>query len=329
MPAAPSLNPLTELKNYFIVFFSCVLLFPSCKKGQIELLTQEIQTGTTLQLHDILFVNDSLGYVCGGEKWAKGIFMRSTNGGKTWSSPDSIFNACAYSLQFFSENDGVVAGNGSNWSSTTDSGKTFIVSQTDYQPINDIALRDGNTWIKVGGDAYADGYISSTHDAGNTWNKTTLPNNMTAVALADSNTVFASGYGVIYKSTDAGSSFHPLNVRGDFFMAMDFPTSQVGYFAGWEGLILKTSDAGNSFQKVLNGNGAFSSRVHFEAIKFWNVSIGYAAGDNGAMYKTNNGGDNWKKIIPFTDVNLRAIHLFSGSSGIVCGDKGKIFLFRE
>ena len=329
MPAKLLLNLLTELKKYFIPIFLFTLFISSCKKEEVTLLTQEVDGHTTHQLHDVLFVNDSVGYICGGEKWDIGIFMRTTDGGKTWSVPDSIFNACAYSMQFFSPEHGIVSGNVSDWAYTVDSGKTFSASQSDYVAINQFAFINQQVGVRVGGDGYATGYITSTQNGGNTWNKITLPNNMMAVRYTDSNTVFASGYGVIYKSTDAGVTFNPLDVRGDFFMAMDFPTPQVGYFAGYEGLILKTTDGGNSFKRIRRGNEPFGHRVHWETIKFWNENIGYVAGDNGELLKTENGGDDWKTVKSFTSANLRDIHFFSAASGIIVGDNGKIFLFTQ
>ena len=328
-PVAQFLNPLIDLKKYHLLLFMCVLLASSCKKEQIELLTQEIDTGTSLNLYDIFFANDSIGYACGGDKWTKGVFTRTLDGGKTWSKADSIYNVAAYAIHFFTAGEGIVAGNASDWATTTDSGRSFILTNSDYHPINDIALRDKNTWVRVGGEGFADGFISSSSNAGASWKYTHLPNNMTAVQFADSNTVFASGYGVIYRSSDAGANFSPLEVRGDFFIAMDFLSGQLGYFAGYEGSILKTSDGGNSFQKVRGGNAPFSPRVHFQAIKFWNESVGYVVGENGVMFKTENGGADWKKIKSFTNVTLRAIHLFSAESGTVCGDNGKMFLFKQ
>lgn len=317
------------MKKYFIPIFLVALFISSCKKDEITLLTQEVDSHTTHQLRDVFFVNDSVGYICGGEKWTLGIFSRTTDGGKTWTVPDSIFNACAYSMQFFSAGEGIIVGNVSDWAYTADSGKTFSATQSDYVAINQIAFLDQQVGVKVGGDGYATGYISYTGDGGNSWTKMTLPNNMAAVHFVNNTTAYASGFGVIYKSTDAGQTFNPLDVRGDFFMSMDFPLPLVGYFAGYEGLILKTTDGGASFKKVHNSNQPFGHRVHWETIKFWNESIGYVAGDNGELLKTENGGEDWKKVKQFTDANLRAIHFFSATSGIITGDNGKIFLFQN
>src|SRR5436309_1560206 len=109
---------------FSFVLIAMLFFFSGCNKNQIELITQSADSHTAYELHNIFFVNDSLGYICGGDKWTIGIFERTTDGGKTWSHPDSIINACAYTIQFFSADEGIVAGNVSDWAYTADSGST-------------------------------------------------------------------------------------------------------------------------------------------------------------------------------------------------------------
>ncbi len=317
-----------DFKKHFITFISLILLLSACKKEEIELLTQEVDSHTNYQLHDVFFVDDSTGYICGGSKYAIGIFLKTKDGGKTWSVPDSIFPKCAYANFFFNAQEGFVVGYDSWTGYTNDTAKTFVTGTDIYSPTNAVAYTDRLHGVKVGGDGYANGYISATVDGGLNWTSTLYPNNFMAVEFADNTTAFASGFGVIYKSNNAGQTFNPLDVRGDFFMDMHFATPQVGYFAGYQGVILKTSDGGNSFKKIRAGNQPFSKRVHFETIEFWDTNIGYAAGDNGYLIKTENGGDTWKTVKQFTSSNLRSIHFFSATSGVIVGDNGKIFLFN-
>jgi photosystem II stability/assembly factor-like uncharacterized protein len=316
------------VKKLFYLLLPALCIFSSCKKESIELLTQEVDSHISLPLFNLFFVNDSIGYACGGDKYFIGIFLKTYDGGKTWTSPDSIIPKAAYAQYFFNAQEGFVAGYDTWLAYTNDSGRSFI-SNPDYKlETNGIAFGDRMHGVRVNGSGYGDGRIQSTSDGGNTWKTDSLLNSLKCVVYSDANTAFVGGYGVIYKSTDAGQSFFPLEIRGDFFVAADFPSATVGYFAGFQGMILKTTDAGNSFTKVMKENTPFARREHFEAIDFWNENEGFVAGNNGLMYHTTDGGDNWKKVNAFTNVNLRTIHLFSPTSGIVAGDNGKIFLFR-
>lgn len=305
------------------------LLFTGCKKEEIELLTQEVSAGTTYNFYDVFFVNDSVGYACGGSKYEVGIFTKTTDGGQTWATADSVVSKCLYTSYFFNAQEGFTMGYDSWKLYTNDSAKTFTASVGNYSPVNAVAFTNRQYGVRVTGDGYSSGSIQSTSDGGNTWAETLLLNNITDVQYADSNTAYASGFGVIYKSVDKGQTFNPLDVRGDFFIDMDFPSAQVGYFVGYEGLIIKTTDAGASFKTLRKGNQPFGKRVHFEAVDFWDENTGYAVGDNGLMLKTDNGGESWKTVKEFTGVTLRDIHLFSSASGIVVGHDGKIFLFKQ
>lgn len=315
-------------KPALLLLLGC-LLFSSCKKEEIELLTQEVSAGTTYNFYDVCFVNDSVGYACGGSKYDVGIFSKTTDGGHTWRKADSVLDKCLYTSYFFNVQEGFTMGYDSKSLYTTDGAQTFTPGMGNYSPVNEVAFIDRQYGVRVSGDGYASGYIQFTSDGGNTWAETFLSNNITALQYTDSNTAYASGFGVIYKSTDKGQTFSPLDVRGDFFIDMDFPTAQVGYFVGYEGMIIKTTDAGASFKTLRKGNQPFGKRVHFEAVDFWDENTGYAVGDNGLMLKTDNGGDSWKTVKEFTGVTLRDIHLFSATSGIVVGHDGKIFLFKQ
>lgn len=293
------------------------------------MLVHEISTQNEYQLHDVFFVDDSVGYVCGGQRYTIGVVLKTADGGQTWTAADSIIPKCAYASHFFSAAEGFIGGFDSWLAYTNDSCHNFSTSTGNYTPINDITFIDRNHGLCVDGAGYAVGHILYTSNGGASWTSTDYPNNLRAVQFVDSNTVYASGYGVIYKSTNGGQSFFPLDVHGDFFVAMDFSSPQTGYFAGYQGMLLKTSNGGLSFKKLRNGNGFFEHREHFECVNFWNNETGYAAGDAGLMLQTTDGGESWKTVKTFTDVNLRAIHLFSATEGIIVGDQGKIFLFKQ
>jgi photosystem II stability/assembly factor-like uncharacterized protein len=317
------------VKTLFPILLLASFCFSSCKKDQIELLTQEVDSHTSLPLFNLFFVNDSVGYACGGDKYSIGIFLKTLDGGRTWTSPDSIIPKVAFTQYFFSASEGYVAGYETWLAYTNDSGATFSANPEYKLETNGIAFGDRLHGVRANGSGFADGVIQSTNDGGQSWTSNSLSNSLKCVVYADPNTAFLGGYGVIYKSTDAGQTFSPLDIHGDFFVAADFPSPSVGYFAGYQRMILKTTNGGNSFTKVMKENAPFASREHFEAIDFWDENNGFVAGDNGVMYQTNDGGEHWKKIKAFTDVTLRSIHLFSPTSGIVAGDNGKIFLFRD
>lgn len=316
------------MKRLLIISVLFLLLHSSCKKESIDLLTYEVDSHTTHQLRKVFFVDDSVGYIVGGSRYEIGIVLQTADGGKTWSQPDSVFLKNIYAAHFFTNGEGFIGGYDSWWGYTADSGQSFSVTTGDYKPINDLHFYNRSKGVRVSGDGYSEGHISTTNDGGISWTASEKLNTMRAAEWVDKNVIYASGYGVIYKSVDGGNSFKPCDARGDFFVSLDFVSSLAGYFAGYQGLILKTTDGGNSFKKVHPGNAPFGKRIHWEAIKFWDENTGYVAGDDGLFYRTENGGDTWQVAQQFTSVNLRSIHLFSANDGIVVGDEGKIILFK-
>lgn len=310
-----------------IAFAAWALLMQGCRKETIGLIVHEVGANTTLPLQRIFFVDDSLGYVCGGTRYTIGILLKTYDGGQSWSAPDSILPSAGYSIYFKSAAAGWIGGNYSWLATTVDSAKTFSTYTSNLLPVQDIAL-SGSNLIWVGGNGYANGCIKFSTDEGITWKEQFYDNSLAAVQFTTPTTAYASGYGVIYKSTNGGETFFPLDVRGDFFVAMDFPSADVGYFAGYQGSILKTSDAGATFSKVMNGNAPFGKREHFETIQFWDENTGYVAGAAGTMYTTTNGGESWQQVEAFTAETLRDIHLFTANEGIVIGDNGKIYRFK-
>jgi photosystem II stability/assembly factor-like uncharacterized protein len=313
----------------FFVMLCLLLVVSSCNKDKITLVTRQVDGHNNYELHKVIFIGDSIGYIVGGSRYGIGMLIKSTDGGNTWTQPDSVGPKCFYGCCFLNAAQGYAAGYDSWWAATTDSAKTFAVTVGDYHPINGISFLNSSRGVRVGGDGYASGVIASTFDGGNTWGSTSYTSNMRDVQFIDSNTVVVSGYGLILKSTDGGLTFNATSAFGDFFVSMDFPTSSTGYFAGYQGEIIKTTDAANSFHRVKAGNGPFKMQTHFEAIKFWDENTGYVVGDAGVMYQTTDGGGKWEEVKAFTANNLRGIHLFSATSGIVIGDNGSIFLFKQ
>lgn len=319
-----------KLLKHLSFFGGIVVLFAalsSCRK-EVAVKTIPVETNTTLALHDVYFVNDSLGYLCGGERWSMGVVLRTFDGGKTWSTPDSVFPVAAYAMQFFDAAQGYVAGNNSWWGYTNDTARTFNTGTSDYRPIHDIAFLDPLTGVKVGGeDPYVGGYTAYTTDGGSNWKVDSVGNNLTTVVHTGNGKLIAAGYGVVLVSENNGQTFNPIAVSGDFYQDISFPTAQVGFIAGFQGQVLKTTDGGKSFTPVRKANLPFAKREYFYAIRFWDENIGYIAGADGVMYRTLNGGRSWQKTEAPCHFTIRKIWLFNAYAGLAIGDGGGAVMF--
>jgi photosystem II stability/assembly factor-like uncharacterized protein len=319
-----------SIKKLFVILLFISSL-SACKKDEIELLTDEVNSGTKFDLWDVQFVSDSIGYMCGGQYWDLGVCMKTTDGGHTWNDSNYIFHGGAFSMHFFNEQEGFICGINNQIAFTANGGNTFSSVYIDpvHIPAYQVVFNDRQHGVVASGGSFGQGTLSHTADGGLTWSQTEYTHNFASISYADSNTVYAGGYGVVYKSTDKGASFNPTYAKGDYFKGIHFFDPITGIAVGYEGLIIKTRDGGQTWDKSKLGNGPFSKREYLSGVDFWDNNTGYVFGEYGAMYKTTDGGDNWQKVKQFTGEHIRGIHLFNAREGIVVCSGGKVFLFKS
>jgi len=322
----PHISYLISHVSFSLLLFSLT----ACQKEQIEIPINEVQTTTNYTLNDVFFLDENIGYACGGDRYNVGVFMKTKDGGKTWSSADSIMPKQSYAIHFFDQKRGFVTGFDSWFCSTDDSAKNFgIYYMPAYLPTYDLKFQNNTNGVMAGGAGLNSGTIYNTKNGGGSWNEQRFDFNLQCAAWVNDMRVMVAGYGVLYVSNDAGETWRAHDdVRGDFFKDICFPTAQTGFLIGWQGMILKTSNGGDTWQKLQSANSGFNKRIHLEAIDFFDENTGAIVGDDGLMYITDNAGKTWKQAKQFTNLNLYDVHLFNAKSGIACGEAGKVFLFN-
>ncbi|MFN8275923.1 MAG: YCF48-related protein [Chitinophagales bacterium] len=287
-----------------------------------------IATGTDATLYKITMVNDSIGFACGGEKYSKGVLLRTRNGGKSWLV-DSVADKALYDLHFFRPEKGVIAGFDAFWAVTSDSGKTFSGGhQANYKPYRAISFLNEHSAVLAYGDGYSNGGWAISHDGGQQW-QLDSDNQHACYAcsyLSDS-VILVAGYGTITRSINGGLQFAPVLEHGDIYVAMCFPNEHTGFAVGYNGAIEHTSNSGYSWDRQKSLNTAWGKQDHFYGIHFFDLNHGCAVGESGLMMVTDDGGHHWQRVKPFTDEDLRSVYMTSAQSGVVVGTHGKLFMF--
>ena len=69
-------------------------------------------------------------------------------------------------------------------------------------------------------------------------------------------------------SNDGGNTWEKKDIFGDFFRAIHFPSSNVGYAVGQSGSIIKTIDAGKHWKFIRNGDAISTSNKSFRSVFF-------------------------------------------------------------
>ena len=244
------------------------------------------QSGITMQLSCVCFLNDSVGIItAGGPDGGK--ILRTSDGGASWSTR---YSSTGYWLTDISFADD----------------KTGYITSGCYS-----------------GSGYAH-VILKTDDGGLNWTTLLSPINadLESCCFLDSNTGYAVGaQGRALKTTNGGKSWEIMNPSGNAFTLHDvfFTSSTTGYIVGVSGTILKTIDSGATWTDMTYGTGSVLLSIYFTS-----ESNGYIVGTNGLILMTNNAGASWNKSTSNTSEVLRSIIFTDSETGYAVGDNGTI-----
>jgi len=305
-----------------------IVVFSTCGKEEYPIIWEELNSLTDVRLTDVEILNDNTIYIVGGTRWERGEFLATNDGGATWTT-DSIYNNVLNELSI-KEGNLITAGywgalllyepNTASWN---------LTQLPEQVELHSIAYHSQNNFTAVGGGSFDIGvlyHFNGLNSQPDT-SLTGLEHEMQDVCYLTADEVVAVGYGAVYKSYNKGKTWEPKPVQGEFFLTVDFPTSQIGYAAGFTGTIIKTTDGGETWKKLRNGNQVVTKRQVFRDILFTSEDKGYLVGDDGVFWITDDGGKSWKTV-EMPETRLNAISL-QGETGYIVGDDGRIFKFQD
>ena len=156
-------------------------------------------------------------------------------------------------------------------------------------------------------------------------NPSPTSNHLRSVHFINVNTGWIGGSnGTILKTTNGGSSWATQSITSPYTVYdIKFVSDNVGFLCTGDGKIFKTTNAGNEWVAKFSGSGYGFFGMHFrDSNNGW--VVGGPSFGSPQIRKTSDGGENWISL-PTTGLNqLRTVHFFSGSQGIVAGADGKI-----
>lgn len=235
---------------------------------------------------------------------SKGIVLRSTDGGQSWTirrvEPGKYFSG----VHFVDRMTGWVSDASDQILKTTDAGDTWV---TQLAPTKsfwcDLQFIDSNRGWILG----ADGFVLRTQDGGREWKLTRI------VSTSDL-----------------------------FFMG--FADESNGWIAGENGAAYETTDSGNHWRSrgdelrrlLMNGT---ESEITFRTVKFVDSKVGFIAADvlskHGAfsakavVFKTVDRGRTWTASIIPKALGIRSAEFLTRKEAwIVPGDRAHTFIFR-
>lgn len=251
---------------------------------------------------DMDFVNDSVGYLCGGGWFSphRNLVMRTTNAGQSWEtltrdslgtyqfifskvdfvSADSGMVLTAYGNELFRTMDG-----GSSWQ------QTYYDSMTNFS-VSDIYFVNGSLgFITTIGSSFSlsKATIFKTTDFGATWLKVKEwddEHSFLKIHFNNENVGYVGGSdGRLFRTTDGGTTWTDTYIApGNSISALWFTNDNTGY-SNALGTIHKTSDEGTHWTTQLMSPLNIVEDIQFAP----SGNVGYLKAGN-LLYKTTNGG---------------------------------------
>lgn len=322
------------MKKVIILSITILLFFAACQKESIEVSWQSVTIHTKHRLWAADFLNEQMGYVVGGKRYSASILLKTMDGGQNWEEQatpegvnvifdvqvlnDRIAFACAYGNHIISTKDG-----GATW-------QDFQHPRFEYswQPLRAVHFVNDTLGFVAGGSAYQAGVIFKTIDGGQHWDYQWFEQELRDIVFTTTEVGFACGYGILLKTINGGEDWELLDVQGDYFTSLHFPSAEVGYMVGNQGMIWKTENGGDHWDVLRKVGSVFKPRKHFEKVHFLNNHKGYIVGA-GLVWTTENGGNSWQQLEGIDFGRFNGIELMDDGKGIVVGDDGQMVMFEE
>jgi photosystem II stability/assembly factor-like uncharacterized protein len=323
----------------FLAFYG-LLLVMACRKERPVLAARNISVHPGVPLRDIVFLNDSVGFVCGGRKNSTGFIYRTMDGGLTWQKVYENNHHCLYTLGFVDSSTGIAGGDslfmlrsqdtGFNWNFYW-LGDSVPPNHFDRPAFRKMVICQSNVFI-AGGENFKKGIFYKSTDKGMTWQYKIFANELTGISVNESGRGWICGNGLVGRTVDLAVSWADAGFNGDFFVSVCFPANDTGYIAGYSGSVYRTTDSGNTWNQVRTGGYSPVSTVGINCMVSPCPARIVAGGSGGRLLVSVNGGKEWRTIHTGQDARILAIACHNGEvfmttdSGTVCRiPEGQVF----
>ncbi len=279
----------------------------------------------------MFFINDSIGYICGNNYFAK-----TNDGGNNWEIPISI-DGLFTSVYFLNENIGFLTDEEGNILKTNNGGINWSTQQIDYPlELNSIEFVNNDTGYCVGSlivglDSY-EGKIYKTKNCGESWFEINTNNifsgHLRKIKFLNENKGIALGdYGRILYTENNGADWQQKQMGDDISLRslcyMEPNLSLIIGFQENESVMLKSTD----FFETWDSN-VISSYSLYSLTTVGNARL-CAVGINGTILISENFGEDWDEIS--TNIagasnwqTFRSVNFSDTLLGMIVGEKGRI-----
>ena len=309
-----------------------IVFFSSCRKTvQLNIHEILVDTLTTRNLEDMLFVSADTGFIVGGNRYEDGMILSTFDGGLTWHLKDNVSPWILYSIKSTPNHKVYTTGIIGRVLISVNNGKKWDSMQV-WGPGCDflkLYFVDNNLGFAVGGSSNSDGVVQKFNGTSWSTDVAKISRIINNIQMLNTKTGYIVGFGGVLKTTDGGNTWDLTTAEGDNFTALHFFNEQHGFVIGYNGTLLETTDGGANWNSKRNGNSPFNASWQFTDIAFSSEAMGYIAGTNGLLLKTTDGGNHWKKSSYFSAQTVRKIYIQSPQLIWLLGDAASLFQLIE
>lgn len=247
------------------------------------------------KFHDIHFVNDSTGYVCGKT------VARTTDYGKTWTS-FPLTEEEPYVELFSTDAAHCWVAGQNTLSITTDSGKnwTIIPFPVEKGSLAEICFFDNDNGVLCG-----KGGLFRSSDGGLHWTAVVQASRIFDISFINPQNGWYIEGKDIYRTQD-GAGFTKIQTMPDTLLRIEFINLESGWLSDVKGNIFRTNDGGNTWNKVVSN----LEKTNNYAIQFFGYDQGFILFSEavyemkgGAVSKVLSVPNNPLSDIQFTDAD--------------------------
>jgi len=302
------------MMKIFPYIFVLIVLFTifSCEKRSefpedYEII--ELKFPEKSEIRDIVLMNDSVIFLCGGEKYNHGYIYKSSDSGSTWHISMSDDNFSVNALCYCQNQHIFAAGDSMKIWRSIDFG---ITCQAIFAWNNDEILA-------VGGEYYQKGLTSKSETGSWSWKQTSWDNAWFDMEVVDTNKVIISGYGKVLISNNRGKDFIDSELYGDVFVSVITDNENNTYVLGQSGALYVLN--GNRFEKHQKISGLINDIA-------LNNNTGFAVGNSGSIYQIDEFTGKWTNLVEFTTHDFSIIQNV-GTDFLLGTVEGDLFLIRQ
>ena len=290
----------------------------------------EQNSGTTLTLKSVQFIDQSTGWICG----ESGLILKTTDGGVNWYSLESSTTQHLTDIHFCDLDNGYAVGYGGTILKTTDGGSSWSSQSSDTSyDLTSVDFVDALLGY-AGGNEASSYRVLKTTDGGINWINKVIGSGyegeVRTVEFINADTGFVGGGAsisnfFIYKTTDSGDTWvqstispsrpQDINRRKELSIydagginSIYFKDSNIGYavsgWGGWDRAIFTSTDGGSTWHRKYYG----SEEDGLLSVYGNSQGQAWAVGVSGMIFITEDDGNSWTQILSGSNT----VHLYSG-----------------